>query len=135
MRVIAASPDVRTWLTTPPVALVLAALCGLAAGLVPVLLPPLAVLAIAPGLIAVAVMLARPRAGLLVFVALVTLLPWVVVPLRFGVQFTALDVVLTCLLLGWLVGAMQRGERLEGAAAGTARIILCGLAIASFSLS
>ena len=74
--------------------------------------------------VGLAMLLVKPRVGLLGFVALVTLLPFAVVPVRFGVQLTVLDVVLICLLVGWLARASQRGERIEITRTGVALLCL-----------
>ncbi|MFN0072974.1 MAG: O-antigen ligase family protein [Chloroflexota bacterium] len=116
-------------------AVLLAIAAGALAAVVPFALPPLAAAAVVPGVLAVLVLLAAPRTGIYGFVVLVTLLPFAVVPLRFGVQLTMLDVLLLCLLIGWLARASQRAERIELGATGIALILFCVIAVAAFIVS
>lgn len=125
----------RASLGWPPVVVLLAIGAGAAAAWLPFAMPPLAAMAILPGLVAMVVLLAAPRIGLLGFVALVTLLPFAVVPVRFGIQLTVLDVVAVCLLIGWIARASHRGERIELTGTGVALLVFCGISVASFIVS
>src|SRR5215203_974695 len=126
---------IRASLAWPPIVLLLAVIAGASAAWLPFVMPPIAAAAILPGLLAMAILLVMPRAGLFGFVALVTLLPFAVVPVRFGIQFTALDVVLICLLIGWIVRASQVGEHVELTHAGIALLVFCAISVASFVFS
>jgi O-antigen ligase len=81
------------------------------------------------------VLLVAPRTGLLGFVALVTLLPFAVVPVRFGIQLTMLDVTLLCLSVAWIAHATQKGERIELTGPGIALLGFCAISIVSFVVS
>ncbi|HEX3247267.1 MAG TPA: O-antigen ligase family protein [Chloroflexota bacterium] len=126
---------IRTSLAWPPLAILLAIGVGACVALLPFAMPPVAAAAVLPGIGALVVLLARPRVGLLGFVALVTLLPFAVVPVRFGVQLTVLDVVLICLLVGWLAHTAQRGERIDLTRTGIALLIFCVIGVVSFVIS
>jgi polysaccharide biosynthesis protein PslJ len=126
---------IRTSLGWPPIVLLLAVIAGASAAWLPFAMQPIAAAAILPGLLAIAILLVKPRAGMFGFVALVTLLPFAVVPVRFGIQLTALDVVLICLLIGWIVRASQVGERVELTRAGMALLVFCVISVASFVFS
>jgi polysaccharide biosynthesis protein PslJ len=126
---------IRASLGWPPIVIFLAVAAGASAAWLPFAMPPIAAAAILPGLLGVAILLVMPRVGLFGFVALVTLLPFAVVPVRFGIQLTALDVVLACLLIGWIARASQLGERVELPPAGIALLVFCAISVASFVFS
>jgi polysaccharide biosynthesis protein PslJ len=125
----------RASLGWPPIAVLLAIAAGAAVALLPFAITPVAALAIVPGLVAVVALLAAPRIGLFGFVALVTLLPFAVVPVRFGIQLTVLDVVVVGLLVGWIARASQLGERIELTGVGVALLAFCGISVAAFIVS
>jgi polysaccharide biosynthesis protein PslJ len=76
----------------------------------------------------------RPELGLLGFVAVSNLLPFAVIPIRFGLSLTLVDAVLTTLLAAWLYWAIQRGRPLAASALNFPILIYLGLALASFVL-
>jgi polysaccharide biosynthesis protein PslJ len=78
--------------------------------------------------------LARPEAGIIGVVAVITLLPFSVVPVRFGFSPTFLDVSLTVLLVAWIYRAAQEGRPLVGGIVNVLVLVYLGLALASFLL-
>src|SRR5687767_11419798 len=86
----------RPW--PPPVALVAVGLGVLGGVLLVIASPPVTFAAIG-GLGVAGAMLRSPQVALLAFVAIVSLLPFGVIPLRLGVQLTLLDATLTVALL------------------------------------
>jgi O-antigen ligase len=76
----------------------------------------------------------RPELGVLGFVAVANLLPFSVIPIRFGLSFTFLDEVLTVLLIAWLFWAIWRGRSLIGSPLGFPILLYFGLAVVAFVL-
>src|SRR5215216_3674405 len=83
----------------------LAVLLGGGIGVAVVLGSPAVVLAVVGGLVVAAPVAASVQAGLLVLVAVISLLPFAVIPVRVGVQLTVVDALLGALLVGWLARA------------------------------
>lgn len=75
-----------------------------------------------------------PELGVLGLVAVANLLPFAVIPVRFGLSATLVDATLTTLLAAWLYWAIQRGRPLVGSALSFPVLIYLGLALASFVL-
>jgi hypothetical protein len=125
----------RTSLGWPPMAVLLAVVAGAAAALLPFAMPPLAAIALLPGLVTVVVLLVAPHIGLLGFVALVTNLPFAVVPVRFGIQLTMLDVTLVCLSAAWIAHTSQKRNRIALTGTGVALLVFCAISIVSFVVS
>lgn len=129
------SSVLRATLGSVPGALLLAVAAGALAAMLPFRMSPVAAAALVPGIVVVLALVLAPQRGVLGFIILVTLLPFAVVPVRFGVQLTMLDVLLLCLLIGWLGRASQRGERIQLPAPALALIAFCLIALASFVVS
>ena len=96
-----------------PAPWLLVALVALAIGLLSAAISPLAVAGALFGLTALALVWARPLTGLLLFVVVVALLPFGVIPVQVGVQLTLVDAVLiatySALLLRGLVDVKDLG--------------------------
>ncbi len=81
----------------------------------------------------VAAILARPRVGLLAFVAVASILPFAVSPVKlFGFGPTLVDLILSSLLGGWLFWAICRRKPILGSALAVPVLLYLGLALASF---
>ncbi len=106
----------RPWSRSPIAALSLACAAALVVGVLAVAASPLAVAAAVAGLALASVVLARPVAGLLAFVAIVGTLPFGVIPLQVGVQLTFVDAILITTFGAFLVRlpALAAGFRLSG---------------------
>lgn len=107
---------------------------GGAGGVALVALSPLAVFAALAGLGGVALMLRWPQAVLLAFVAVVSLLPFGVVPVRLGVQFTLLDLILALGLLVVVLRVLHRDLPLVATPISGLLLLFIGLASVSFTL-
>ena len=126
----------RPWVQTPTAALALAgsaaALLGIA---VAVAASPLYVIAGLLGFALLVAIFARPVLGLFAFVLVVATLPFGVIPVRVGVQFTFVDVVLIAVFLSFLVRLPARLTREDGFTLGTPGALLLvfiGVAIVAF---
>lgn len=75
-----------------------------------------------------------PELGVLAFIGVANLLPFAVIPVRFGLSLTLADATLTTLLVVWLYWAIQRGRPLVGSALTFPILIYLGLTLASFVL-
>ncbi|MBI2939551.1 MAG: O-antigen ligase family protein [Chloroflexi bacterium] len=132
-----ATPALRLSRQPSPLAVAaLAVLVGLALGGAIALATPLYVVAALLGLAGGVALLLSVEAGLLIFVGIVTLLPYAVVPVPLGtVRLTFLDVTLTSLLLTWIVRLLARPEeRLRGTGVDLAFLAFVGLALTSFTI-
>ena len=90
----------------------LAVLLGGGIGVAVVLGSPTVAIAVVGGLVMAAAVAASLQAGLIILVAVVSLLPFAVIPVRVGVQLTVVDALLGALLVGWLTrAAAARGTR------------------------
>jgi len=126
-------PWARPRLWPPPLALV-AVLLGMAGGVALVAASPLVLFAILVGGAAAVLMLRSPQAALLGAVAVVSLLPFGVIPLRLGVQLTFLDATLTVALLVTLLGLLRERRPLVGSPLNAPLVLFVGLATVSFVL-
>lgn len=86
-------------------------LLGLAVGVLVAALPPFAALGLVLGLPIGLLLLASPRADLLAVAAVVTLVPFGVIPMRFGASLTFLDAVLGTTTLVWLLRKLVGNSR------------------------
>lgn len=120
--------------TAPRTQVVAGVTAGVALGIAVALLsPPLAVLAVA-GLAAAFAILRWPELGLLGFIAVANLLPFAVVPVRFGLSLTFVDVLVTGTLVAWLYWVIFRSRAPAGSRLALPVLVFLGLAIASFVL-
>ncbi len=124
----------RRLLASPPVALALALGAGLAIGAAVTFGWALAVLGALLGGALALLLLSSTRSGLLAVIAIATLLPFGVIPVRLGVQLTLLDAALATLLLVWLLGASQHREPLQLTAPGAWLGAFLVVAVAAFAL-
>jgi polysaccharide biosynthesis protein PslJ len=76
----------------------------------------------------------RAETGVIGAVGVITLLPFAVVPVRFGLSPTFLDISLSVVLVAWLYRATREGRPLVGGFVNVLVLIYLGLAIASFLL-
>lgn len=109
-----------------------AVLLGVALGVAVVATSPLVVLA---GLLGLALALAMAQStlvGLIAFVAVASLLPYAVVPVRLGFQLTAVDLLLSGLLLVWGLRLLRRRAVLVTAVEGVLLLGFMALAVAAF---
>lgn len=109
--------------------LVVGAACGAAAAFAGPLY------AVAGGIAAIVgvAMLGNTRMTLLAFIAVVTLLPYGVVPVSVGgVRLTFVDITLSVLLLTWMLRFLVRRDEIVGTPVDLPLVLLIGLAIASF---
>lgn len=86
------------------------------------------------GLAFVAAVFALPELGLLGFVAVANLLPFAVIPVRFGFSLTFVDVMLTTLLMAWVYWMVVRGRPFVDSALNVVILVYIGLALTSFVL-
>ena len=86
------------------------------------------------GLAFVVAVFAWPELGLLGFIATANLLPFAVIPVRFGFSLTLVDVMLTTLLLAWVYWMVARGRPLVVGTLNVAVLVYVGLALTSFVL-
>ena len=130
------APQLQRWpRSTRLPLLVLAALgASVLGGVVLVAASPLVVFGAVLGLGVVALMLRWPQAVLLVFVAVVSLLPFGVVPVRVGVQFTLLDLILALGLLVVLLRVLHRDTAIVPTPISGLLLVFIGLAAVSFTL-
>jgi polysaccharide biosynthesis protein PslJ len=129
---LAASGPRRWWrLWPPPLALVAVGLGGLG-GVALVAMSPLILFAALGGGAVALVMLRSPQAALLGAVAVVSLLPFGVIPLRLGVQLTFLDATLTAALLVTILSLLRERRALVGSPLNAPLVLFVGLATVSF---
>lgn len=124
-------PTELTW-SSPVAGVALALLIGALGGIVIVVTSPIVLVAALAGLAAAVAVLRSPLVGLLLFVAVATLLPFAVIPVSLGAQLTVLDATLSLLLLVWVVRLLARGSSLELTAPGALLFAFLGLAVAAF---
>ena len=126
----------RRWPTefswgSPYVAAALAIGFGWAIGAVVAFGSPLAALATAGGLLVAWVVTRSVRASLLGLIAVASLLPFAVIPVRVGVSLTAVDALSAAIVLGWLVRHVGQDRRVELTPAGRILIVyLVAVAVA-----
>jgi len=103
---------------SPPVVVALALLAGWGVGAAVALGSPVAALAVAAGLVAAWLVTRSVQAGLLGLIAVASLLPFAVIPLRVGVALTFVDALLATIMLGWLLRHALPAARLHLTLAG-----------------
>ena len=113
---------------------ILALLAGAVLGIGIAFATPLMAIMGLLGLAAVIAFFLWPELGVLAFIGVANLLPFAVIPVRFGLSLTLVDATLTTLLIAWLYWAIQRGRPLVGSALTFPMLIYLGLALASFVL-
>ena len=120
------------WVQSPLAAVGLA--CGVAAllGVLAAAIHPLAVLAALVGGAGLAAVLWRPVLGLFGLVAVVGTLPFGVIPVRIGVQFTFVDVMLMATFLAFALRLPAIGSRFRLGSQGVALVLFCCVAVAAF---
>ena len=96
----------------------LALLAGWGVGAVVALGSPVGALAVAAGLVALWAISRSVQAALLGLIAVGTLLPYAVIPVRVGVALTFVDVLLLTIVGGWLLRHVLPARRLELTLAG-----------------
>jgi len=106
-----------TW-GSPLVAVALALLAGWGVGATVVLWSPVGALAVAGGLIVAWAVTRSVQAGLLGMVAVASLLPYAVIPVRVGVSLTFMDALLAVIVVGWLLRHVLPAGRLALTGAG-----------------
>lgn len=114
---------------SPLVGGALAILLGVGVGVVVVIGSPVGALALVLGLAAAVAVAASLHVGLLALVGIASLLPFAVIPVRVGVQLTAVDALLGAILLGWLVRLVGRDRRLELPPACCLVVLYVGVAV------
>jgi hypothetical protein len=103
---------------SPAVVVLLALLVGWGVGAAVALGSPVAALAVALGLVALWAIARSVQAALLGLIAVASLLPYAVIPLRVGVALTFVDAVMAAIVLGWLLRDVLPAGRLELTGAG-----------------
>ncbi len=86
------------------------------------------------GLAFVAAVFALPELGVLGFVAIANLLPFAVIPVRFGLSLTFVDLILTTLLMAWTYWMVVKGRPFVDSALTVPILVYIGLALTSFVL-
>lgn len=128
------SPSLRhSFSPSLPLAL-LAVVLGLVVGLAVVLTNPLYLAAGLAGVALGLALLASTHLTLLAFVAVATLLPFGVIPVRLGFQLTLVDALLTLLLVVWLLRTLARAEPIELTPVGGLVLAYLGVVAAAFLL-
>ncbi len=120
---------------SPWLALALAAVAAIAIGVASAATSPLVVGALVVGLVALGLVLAEPRAGLFLFVAIVGTLPFGVIPVRVGVQLTFVDAALIATYGAFLVrlpALLQQAGRFRLGAPGLLLTFFVGLSAVAF---
>jgi O-antigen ligase len=130
--VLAPSVAGRAWRLWPPPYALLAVGAGVVGGVALVAASPLVLFAALCGGAAAVVMLRSPQAALLACVAIISLLPFGVIPLRLGVQLTFLDATLTIALLVTLLGLLRERRALVASPLNAPLVLFVGLATVSF---
>lgn len=115
----------------PPFAL-LAIGVGVLGGVALVATSPLVLFAALCGGAALVLMLRSAQVALLACVAIISLLPFGVIPLRLGVQLTFLDATLTVALLVSLLGLLRERRPLVASPLNAPLVLFVGLATVSF---
>src|SRR5689334_11560617 len=121
--------ELRVW---PPPWAVIALLLGGVGGVALVAAGPLVLFAALAGAAVAVAMLRSPQTALLVFVGIVSLLPFGVIPLRIGVQLTLLDATLTMALVVTLLGLLRERRPLVSSPLNAPLVLFIGLATVSF---
>jgi len=103
---------------SPGVAVVLALLAGWGVGAAVTLGSPVGALAVAAGLAAAWLVTRSVQAALLGLIAVSSLLPFAVIPVRIGVALTVVDSLCLAIVLGWLVRHVMPSRRLDLTPAG-----------------
>jgi len=117
-----------------PISVLAALSVGVVGGAALVVASPLVLFGALGGLAVVLSLFRSPQIGLLVFVAVVSLLPFGVVPVRLGVQFTLLDVTLTLTLLVTLFALLRERRPIVDSPLNGPLGLFIGLAMVSFTL-
>lgn len=86
------------------------------------------------GFAAAAAIFVNPELGVLGFVAIANLLPFAVIPVKFGLSLTMVDAVLTAVLVAWLYWALQKGRPVVGSFLNLPILLYLGLTLTSFVL-
>src|SRR5579883_439380 len=118
-------------LAPPPLAL-LAVATGALGGVALLAASPLVLFAALCGAVAATAMLRSPQVALLGCVAVISLLPFGVIPLRLGVQLTFLDATLTVALLVTLLTLLRERRALVASPLNAPLVLFIGLATVSF---
>ena len=103
---------------SPPVVVALALLAGWGVGAAVALGSPVGALAVALGLVAAWLVTRSVQAALLGLIAVASLLPFAVIPLRVGVALTFVDALMVAIVLGWLLRHVLPAGRLDLTLAG-----------------
>jgi hypothetical protein len=122
--------DDLTW-GSPPVVVALALLAGWGVGAAVALGSPVAALTAAAGLVALWAVTRSVPAALLGLVAVASLLPFAVIPLRVGIALTFVDALLGVIYLGWLLRHVLPVGRLNLTLAGWLLIAYLVTAVAA----
>ncbi|MCC7370757.1 MAG: O-antigen ligase family protein [Chloroflexi bacterium] len=117
---------------SPLVVVLLALLVGGGLGVAVAAGSPVGVAAVALGLIAAWCVTRGVQAGLLGLVAVATLLPYAVIPVRVGVALTFVDALLAAIFLNWLLRHVLTARRLQLTLAG--RLLVAYLVTAVLAL-
>jgi O-antigen ligase len=104
----------RPEVPAPPGTLALPAAAALMAGVLVAATSPLIVAAGLIGLVVLLLVLARPVAGLFALVGVVATLPFGVIPVRIGVQFTFMDVILIATFAAFLLRVPRLAREPDG---------------------
>jgi hypothetical protein len=107
---------------------------GVAGGVLLVAVSPLVVFGAVAGLAAAAAILRSPQAALLAVIAIVSLLPFGVIPIRVGVQLTLLDGTLALALLVTVLALLRGRTPPVGSPINGLLVLFMGLAAVSFTL-
>jgi len=110
-------PEALSW-GSPIVAGLVAVLAGWAVGAVVALGSPLAAVATAGGLVLAWVVTRSVTASLLGLIAVASLLPFAVIPVRVGVALTCVDALLAAIFIGWVLRHLSQDRRIELTPAG-----------------
>ena len=119
---------------SPPVVVALALLAGWGVGAAVALGSPVAALAVAVGLVAAWAVTRSVQAALLGLIAVASLLPFAVIPLRVGVALTFVDALMAAIVLGWLLRHVLPAGRLALTLAGWLLVAYLVTAVAALVL-
>jgi hypothetical protein len=109
---------------------------GLVLGVVVAAATPLYVVAGLVGVAGFLVLMASVRNGLLGFIAVATLLPFVVIPIEVGpIKFTLIDITIYCVLLVWIARLLtDRRESLRASGIDVQVLLYLAVCVAAFVL-
>ena len=126
-----AGPDWGSPVVVAPLAILLGLGVGVGVALASPVVPPIVAPALVVGLAGAVGVAASLHVGLLALVAVASLLPFAVIPVRIGIQLTVVDALTGAIVLGWFARVWAREGRLELTIPGRLMAAYLGVAVAA----